>query len=483
MRAFPYRSDCPISSTPAVEGSLIEDCEISSVPAPIWTNPVFQFYPPGVFEMGCFFPPDPSVDFKVGIKPSFSAWITYPSSEETGVCEPKFNFLVRLPGGGACPEMSTMEDEVYREDGTIPIFEVSTKNNEEEECKTDFRFSMGVPCVNIESAMGGFTFEEQYDPALNITFDVSLRSSSSSSSSSSWELTPECIYNPNFDFIIRQPRIDISAAVVPTTVSAIDPCDGGLKEMYIKSIDNVTYVPPLSPNGTGELTIDYTRGIPWGSMFNMAGPGGANDGVFKCQRVGWMGEAPPYFLKDIPTVTDNKTVNFELGVLTPEYWIQNTIFNYNLNPAQKVACNTAKQIVTVPGYPYGEDRTMNYLFSGADSFPWYIYKLWMPKDKWVFENSEITPTYFTGEFFTDQLCTAGFITKLSSTNWAADADVHFGTQINVLHTELSNFPEGGLITGFEPETWYQYSPHYKEGHVKKGVGFWYGLYTGSWETA
>ena len=448
-RAFPYRSDCPVPSIGALSGSLIEDCTISAVPAAIWSNPIFQFYPPSTFDMGCFCLPKPSVDFGQAITPSFSAWVTYPSSAETGVCEPLFNFKVRMPGGaGACPTMSDIQQDVGRTEKPIPELQMSAKNDPEKDCDTNWRMSFGMPCVNVQSTNGRVVIDNNVQSNMWVRFLISLHSSESSSSSSSWELTPECIYNPDFQFTVPQPSIRLTAMVTKELQAVGPPCTGGLPNgMYIKSIDSITYTPGATQTDTGTLNIEYTKGVPWGDSISFALGTDILAGAYgQCRCNANYGFVDyPIVLGTLPTVSmvggKPKISNFDLRRLYPEQWTYNQTVYPPRTPIKKTACNTAQDILVL------QTGFLTYQFgTTADNFQWDVYKLWMPQDKWVFENAAYTPKYFATGPFKDQLNTAGFVTKLNSSSWHPNTGAYFGTQVNVRHTEMSNFPKGGLTT-------------------------------------
>ena len=224
--AFPFKSDCPVPSIDAITGSLVASCLVSSPPDPIFEFPNdFPVPPPPGFNFGCYEPsvrvrfqsatistdPETSeqvilsqpsfgvnvlypnrdetglcqpvfeflvrfpgiicyapstsvfltqstsyVDPSTGIividsSPSFGVKITYPNFSETGVCEPTFNFLVRFPPA-VCPEVSTDAQFTFNREYLDPLIslEGSKREGEEDKCAFDFNFSLDLPCASIE---------------------------------------------------------------------------------------------------------------------------------------------------------------------------------------------------------------------------------------------------------------------------------------------------------------------------------------------
>lgn len=224
--AFPFKSDCPVPSIDAITGSLVASCLVSSPPDPIFEFPNdFPVPPPPGFNFGCYEPsvrvrfqsatistdPETSeqvilsqpsfgvnvlypnrdetglcqpvfeflvrfpgiicyapstsvfltqstsyVDPSTGIividsSPSFGVKITYPNFSETGVCEPTFNFLVRFPPA-VCPEVSTDAQFTFNREYLDPLIslEGEKREGEEDKCAFDFKFSLDLPCASIE---------------------------------------------------------------------------------------------------------------------------------------------------------------------------------------------------------------------------------------------------------------------------------------------------------------------------------------------
>jgi len=105
---FHPRPDCPVPSTPSIEGSLVSSCEVRQPPQFPWLMaPPPPIFPPG-FEFGCY---KPSVEVRTTIRSlgssesslpgELTASIDFPRSSETGWCEPRI--ILDFSPGVSCP--------------------------------------------------------------------------------------------------------------------------------------------------------------------------------------------------------------------------------------------------------------------------------------------------------------------------------------------------------------------------------------------
>lgn len=162
--AFPYRSDCPISSIPAIEGSLIEDCTISSVPDAIWALD-FNFFPPASeFDFGCYCP---VIVTRIlpGAEPSFTA--EWKSTEPENACNP--SLLLTAQGAGGCVQPNPKERNVeYVLEGMGEIA-LTSETNESGECEYDF--FLGIPnnlaCPSLKSGKTLINFTSWWSSSWN----------------------------------------------------------------------------------------------------------------------------------------------------------------------------------------------------------------------------------------------------------------------------------------------------------------------------
>ncbi len=98
-RAFPERSDCPdVPDNEAISGEFVTSTILCEPPDPIFEFPVYEFPPPDPpsFDFGCY---EPSIStlFEISTNPLFEGEVDFENSDETGHCEPKFKFRVKIP--------------------------------------------------------------------------------------------------------------------------------------------------------------------------------------------------------------------------------------------------------------------------------------------------------------------------------------------------------------------------------------------------
>lgn len=158
-RAFPPRPECPdIPDIAAIEGSLVDlSQEVSDAPPPAYEFPAFEFpmpNPPGN-AFGCY---GVSMSSRLNadssgvpivsssIDPLFEAVIRYPKSSDTGVCQPVFDFNVKIP-----PCATILLGGQVTMDQTVSLPEVSISGGRDPAapCASIFDFDFRIPCNTI----------------------------------------------------------------------------------------------------------------------------------------------------------------------------------------------------------------------------------------------------------------------------------------------------------------------------------------------
>jgi hypothetical protein len=158
-RAFPPRPECPdIPDIAAIEGSLVDlSQEVSDAPPPAYEFPAFEFpmpNPPGN-AFGCY---GVSMSSRLNadssgvpivsssIDPLFEAVIRYPKSSDTGVCQPVFDFNVKIP---PCAVIS-LDGQVSMDRAILsPEISISGGRKSNAPCASDFNFDFRIPCNTI----------------------------------------------------------------------------------------------------------------------------------------------------------------------------------------------------------------------------------------------------------------------------------------------------------------------------------------------
>lgn len=160
-RAFPPRPECPdIPDIDSIEGSLVDlSQEVSDAPPPAYEFPVFEFPPPNPpgNAFGCY---GISISSRLNagpgnipivsssIDPLFEAVISYPKEADTGVCQPVFDFNIRIP-----PCATILLDGQVTMDQTVslPAISISGGRDPDAPCASVFDFDFRIPCntVNI----------------------------------------------------------------------------------------------------------------------------------------------------------------------------------------------------------------------------------------------------------------------------------------------------------------------------------------------
>lgn len=157
-RAFPPRPECPdIPDIPAIEGALVNLLqEVSNVPPPAFEFPAFEFPmpnpPPQAF--GCYGISMSSRLNEVSgvpivsssINPLFEAVIRYPKSSDTGICEPVFDFNVKIP---PCAAISLDGQVSMNQTISLPEISISGGRKADAPCASTFNFDFKIPCNTI----------------------------------------------------------------------------------------------------------------------------------------------------------------------------------------------------------------------------------------------------------------------------------------------------------------------------------------------
>lgn len=164
-RAFPERSDCPdVPDNEAISGSFVIDTLLCSPPPPIFEFPVYEFPPPEPpsADFGCY---EPSVStlFEISTNPLFEGSIDFENSSETGKCEPKFKFHVKIPPCAlAATEVTTSTVPALTEPSAS--FAVFRNQDPGDVCKLKFKlrlyfpaFSAATGCTAKAASTGNLT--------------------------------------------------------------------------------------------------------------------------------------------------------------------------------------------------------------------------------------------------------------------------------------------------------------------------------------
>lgn len=158
-RAFPPRPECPdIPDIDAIEGSLVNlSQEVSKIPPPAYEFPAFEFpmpNPPGN-AFGCYgvsmstrlnVDSSGSAIVSSSIDPAFEAIVRYPKSSDTGVCQPVFDFNIKIP---PCASISLGGQVTMNQTVSSPEISVSGGRNPNAPCASIFDFDVRIPCNKI----------------------------------------------------------------------------------------------------------------------------------------------------------------------------------------------------------------------------------------------------------------------------------------------------------------------------------------------
>lgn len=188
--AFPYRSDCPVPSVEAITGDLVSSCSIDSADEPTFCFPFERvpLVPPPSADFGCYGISTinagahynnclvtADLDLNIGPGPLgpniagnllaalgsdvlrsaidecsrfvFEADVTYPNFNETGFCEPVFNFDLGIP----CPPIKMDADNPAFDPQTEPGIKVTggktiiiTNSSVSMDCSYDFHIALNL---------------------------------------------------------------------------------------------------------------------------------------------------------------------------------------------------------------------------------------------------------------------------------------------------------------------------------------------------
>jgi phage-related tail fiber protein len=147
-RAFPERPECPdVPTIEAIEGSLTDPSQIvDDPPAPVCEFPFFDFPPPDPpnNDFGCFGFTLAS-SFGESSEPSFRVNISYPNEDETGKCQPFFEFDVGIP---PCVSFNfaTLKAEI-NDSSTSPDLTFNVNRKAGEPCSYEYEFDLQIPSL------------------------------------------------------------------------------------------------------------------------------------------------------------------------------------------------------------------------------------------------------------------------------------------------------------------------------------------------
>lgn len=445
-RAFPYRSDCPISSIPAVEGSLIESCEISSVPNPVWSVPLMPQFPTHPFDFGCFEWPKPSTILSSSNMISLAAWITYPSGSETNCCEPLFNFLFQTAPAG-CPALDNTE-KITRPKDEQPPEMVITTTPVGEDCAYNLGFDLQLPCVP-------FIFNTE----LRMSFTNELISSGSytyqwcscSLSDGSSVAPQECTYDVDFSFRLPQPELNMNVTVGSTGDSTDpDPCnhespeyEKDLRNYLLVSDIDLRIVPAVNPNDPASLVLTATKRGPWwactiDSTFTMAAI------IDPCEFYGFEDE-------DLWDIWSDEKISIDPACPLKVTWDLKEINKYKVDQTQTNATTNADPVNpnTIYDMFYGfnsveEDNDCGQYLDDNSEF-------WIPKDMWVVHDSH-APGYYVGGTFNGQIASLAVLANVESTVFDPDVEDQARqiSRIDTYYKTMRPFVKGGLTGCYKP---------------------------------
>lgn len=253
-RAFPPRADCPdVPTIDAIEGELIDiNKELKDIPPPAYEYPKFEFPMPNPLQnaFGCYGvslgaslnrDASGSSISSSSIDPAFDARVVYPSSSETGVCQPFFHFNVKIP---PCATISMGGRVSMSQAISSPAMEISGGRDPNRPCASDFEFDFRLPCNTV---------------SLNATVSVE-----SSLSDPEWVVTSSqgagvCVSLFNMD--LRLPRFgedDVCQARMATT--------GNVARSGLQIVDGV-----VGSNGDVVFVRAQTSGSQNGAYIMRAG--------------------------------------------------------------------------------------------------------------------------------------------------------------------------------------------------------------------
>jgi len=141
-RAFPERSECPeVPDNDAIGTLNLND---PSEPADrIIQTRFFTFPPPEPpnFDFGCY-GPTATVSVSEASSAAGEVDIEYPNEDETGRCEPRFNFDFSVP---PCVTASTEASIQVSSELADPAVEFEASRKTGDPCAWDFRFNLNLP--------------------------------------------------------------------------------------------------------------------------------------------------------------------------------------------------------------------------------------------------------------------------------------------------------------------------------------------------
>jgi len=178
-RAFPPRPECPdIPDISAIEGELVNiSQEVSDPPPPAYQFPAFELPMPNppASTFGCYgisaqtslnADSSGSPISSSSIDPYFEAFIRYPSSSETGVCQPVFDFKVNIP---PCAAISLGGQVSMSQNISTPEMSVSGGRDPNSPCASIFDFEFRLPCNTVNVSALVSIVPSLVDPEWNVT--------------------------------------------------------------------------------------------------------------------------------------------------------------------------------------------------------------------------------------------------------------------------------------------------------------------------
>jgi hypothetical protein len=146
-KAFTPKAGCPVPGNDALDGDLLFGAPVVP-PDSIIEYPFFDFPPPEPpgFDFGCYAPsvfaslnaagPSTTID------PCFDAVVSFPETDDTGNCQPRFDFNICIP---PCPTLGIVATASFDGGVVVPTVSFTSLRRVDEPCSHDFTFDLKIP--------------------------------------------------------------------------------------------------------------------------------------------------------------------------------------------------------------------------------------------------------------------------------------------------------------------------------------------------